>query len=294
MAHERSFKKIEESELLHRIAKLETRLDNNEGLVKLSEEIVRLKEEELENESKIRHEKYVELEARIGRLEKRMDKVELKFGGLEEKMKVGLEEIKKKQELSMKRTEITDFMLKKFEIIQNTFEQNEKKLAGLIEKRVEEMTSETDHKLMEIVNTVDEAGHLVKELSEKASANAEGLEKLEGELLNMMKALNEQSIKTQNIQWMHDELMTIKKRELQIINLLKDQSNVEAEFLTQLCTPPTDNNLQLLLLVFRIWQLNCVYAQIINFAMYDSPQTRKYKKLQRALERELRVNLEVL
>ena len=85
---------------------------------------------------------------------------------------------------------------------------------------------------------MDEAGHLVKELSEKASANSEALEKLEGELLQMMKALNEQGIKTQNIQWMHDELMTIKKRELQIINLLKDQTNVEAEFLNNVTGAP--------------------------------------------------------
>ena len=244
MTHEKSMvssSKLPEDEsyiLQQRLAKLESRLDNNEGLVKLSEDIVRLKSEELENEAKIRQEKQAELETRIARLEKRMDTIESKFGELEEKMHVSLDEIKKRQEASMKRTDITDFMLKKFEIIQNTLEQNEKKLLGVIDKRVEDIGSETDHKFMEIVNTVDEAGHLVKELSEKASANSEALEKLEGELLQMMKALNEQGIKTQNIQWMHDELMTIKKRELQIINLLKDQTNVEAEFLNNVTGAP--------------------------------------------------------
>ena len=232
MEYERTFESPDDTSLAQRIEKLEARLENNEGLVKLSEEIVRLKEEELDTESRIRQQKHQELEIRVVKLEQKMNNIELKFGEIEERMKATLDDVKKRQELSMKRTEITDFMLKKFEIIQNTLEQNEKKLMGFIDKKVEEMGTETDHKLVEILNTVDDAGHLVKELNEKVIANAEGLEKLEGEMLQLMKLLYEQSIKTQNIQWMHDELMTIKKRELQIINLLKDQTNVETEFLT--------------------------------------------------------------
>jgi len=241
MTQEKSFKIPDDEILVQKIAKLESRLDTNESLIKISEEIVRLKSEELENSEKIHEEKQNEFEARINRLEKRMDNLESKFGSLEEKTKIQLEELRKKQENSMKRTEITDFMLKKFEIIQNTIEQNERKLLGLIDKKMEDVGSETDHKLIEIVNTVDEAGHLVKELSEKANANSESLEKIEGEMLGIMKTLNEQGIKTQNIQWMHDELMTIKKRELQIINLLKDQNNVETDFLNQVIIPENEN-----------------------------------------------------
>jgi DNA repair ATPase RecN len=165
-----------------------------------------------------------------------MDDIEISFGTLEEKVKVGLEEIKKNQELTMKRTEISEFMLKKFEIIQNTLEQNEKKIMGAIDKRMEDMGLEADNRLNEIVNSIDETGSLVKEVTEKITANVESLEKLEDEMLTMMKALNEQAIKLQNVQWMHDELMTIKKRELQIINLLKNQDNVETEFLEQMCS----------------------------------------------------------
>ncbi len=228
----------QEEQLAQRVGKLESRLDNNEGLVKLSEEIVRLKDEELGTEATIRQQKLSELEIRIGKLEKRMGSVELRFGELDERIKLGVDEVRKRQDQSMKRAEVTEFMLKKFEIIQNTLEQNERKLTGLVEKRMEDLAVEADHKLVEVVNTVDDAGHLVKELNEKVAANAEGLEKLEGEMLQLMKLLNEQSIKTQNVQWMHDELMAIKKRELQIINLLKDQSNVEAEFLNNYSATP--------------------------------------------------------
>ena len=223
-------------ELMQQVEKLEARMNNNEGLVKLSEEIVRLKSGELETEVRIRGEKLSELEIRIMKLEKRMNDIETSFGALEEKVKVGLEEIKKSQELTMKRTEISEFMLKKFEIIQNTLEQNEKKIMGVIDKRTENIGLEVDNRLNEIINSIDETGSLVKEVAEKVTANVESLEKLEDEMLTMMKALNEQAIKLQNVQWMHDELMTIKKRELQIISLLKDQDNVETEFLEQICS----------------------------------------------------------
>lgn len=225
-----------EEELLQQVEKLEARLNNSEGLVKLSEEIVRLKSNELETESKIRGEKLVELETRIAKVEKRMDDIEISFGTLEEKVKVGLEEIRKRQEVTMKRTEISEFMLKKFEIIQNTLDQNEKKIMGAIDKKMEDLGLEAENRLSEIVNSIDETGSLIKELAEKVTANVESLEKLEDEMLTMMKALNEQAIKLQNVQWMHDELMTIKKRELQIISLLKDQDNVETEFLEQMCS----------------------------------------------------------
>jgi len=221
---------------MQQVEKLEARMNNNEGLVKLSEEIVRLKSGELETEVRIRGEKLSELEIRIMKLEKRMNDIETSFGALEEKVKVGLEEIKKSQELTMKRTEISEFMLKKFEIIQNTLEQNEKKIMGVIDKRTENIGLEVDNRLNEIINSIDETGSLVKEVAEKVTANVESLEKLEDEMLTMMKALNEQAIKLQNVQWMHDELMTIKKRELQIISLLKDQDNVETEFLEQICS----------------------------------------------------------
>eukprot|EP00826_Nyctotherus_ovalis_P031437 TRINITY_DN2512_c0_g1_i12.p1 TRINITY_DN2512_c0_g1~~TRINITY_DN2512_c0_g1_i12.p1 ORF type:complete len:270 (+),score=110.64 TRINITY_DN2512_c0_g1_i12:73-882(+) len=242
---ERTYMQRREEELLQQIEKIEARLSSSEGLVKLSEEVVRLKSSELETETKIRGEKLLELETRVEKLEKRMDELEICFGGFEEKMKGSLEEVRKSQELTMKRTEISEFMIKKFEIIQNTLEQNEKKIMGAVDKRIEDMGLEADSRFSEIANSIDETGSLVKEVAEKVTVNVESLEKLEDEMLTMMKALNEQAIKLQNVQWMHDELMTIKKRELQIINLLKDQDNVETEFLEQMCSSsfigPADN-----------------------------------------------------
>eukprot|EP00826_Nyctotherus_ovalis_P001810 TRINITY_DN10326_c0_g1_i1.p1 TRINITY_DN10326_c0_g1~~TRINITY_DN10326_c0_g1_i1.p1 ORF type:complete len:181 (-),score=43.91 TRINITY_DN10326_c0_g1_i1:124-666(-) len=163
-----------------------------------------------------------------------MDSLELHLAQLEEHTMNGLEELHKRQELSMKRNEVTDFVVKKFEIIQATIEQNERKILGVIEKRFEDTAGETEEKYNDVTNAVDEVGYLVKEAAKKAATNAEELEKVEKEMLSMMKILNEQAIKTQSIQWMHNEVMAIKERELQIINLLKDHDSVEADFLTQI------------------------------------------------------------
>lgn len=211
------------SDMGQRISKLEKRLDSNEQLIKLSEEIVRLKEDELTTDSKIKYQKHFELETRIGKLENRLNGIELKFGEMEERMNQTLEEIKRTQAASMKKPEIMDFMVKKFEAIQNAMEQNERKALNQIEKKAEGIETETESKLQEILGTVEDAEQLVKGLSEKVILNTEGMEKFQEEMIQLMKKLNEQNMKTENIQWMHDEIMSIKKRELQIINMLKEE-----------------------------------------------------------------------
>ena len=239
MNSETSFKYKNDSELLSQIERLESKLNNNEKLIKLSEEIVHLKREELDTESKLRSEKQSELEARLGRLERRVDSIEVRMGELEERTRDGLEEIRKKQELAIKQEEISDFMAKKFEIIQKSIERSENQIMEVFEKRFEEANFDNSEKFRKVENNSEEIKYLIKEALAKSNANAEELEVIQNEIKKVMKTLDEQSIQIQDIKQVHDELMVIKQRELQIVNMLKNQGNSKIDLSTIPIQPQT-------------------------------------------------------
>ena len=51
----------------------------------------------------------------------------------------------------------------------------------------------------------------------------QGIGKAENDNILMMNMVNELNTKTQSIQWMHEELTGIKKRQMQILSLLNEQ-----------------------------------------------------------------------
>ena len=216
-----------------RLSKLQKRVDQSDGPIKLSEAIAELKgmsSDFAENSTG----KLKAHETNIEKSEQRMNKLEVRFGELEETINFALAEAKKKTELEMKRKEITEFMLKKYAVIQSLMERNEKKITGILDKRIEDFNKEMGGKF-------GKASEKIAQLKEESEGNKENIdefeknmERVDADTIHFMSVLNEQQAQVQNIDWMHDEIMSIKQRELQIINLLKDEADVEQEFLSNI------------------------------------------------------------
>ncbi len=226
--------------MTERIGKLEKRLEDTDALGRLSEGIARLKERPAEILSADVTNPH---EEKIGTFEERFDGLERRMGEMEETAGFVLADIKKKQDLSMRRGEIVDFMLKKYETVQNIMAQNEKKIVTLLESKSGETRRRIHSKLEETTEKLGTSGKSSEGLRERVEADAANLEKHDSEMIQFMAMLNEQSAQMQNLDWMHDEIMSIKTREMQIINLLKDEAsaNVETEFLDKIDaeqTPP--------------------------------------------------------
>ena len=216
-----------------RLGKLQKRIEESNASVKLSEAIAELKAMSIdlnnENNNKIN-----KLETNKEKSEQRMNKLELKFGELEETINFALGEEQKKTELEMKRKEITDFMLKKYSVIQSLMERNEKKILSIFDTRIEEFNKDVDKKCSKALEKVKELREESSSIKETINDFERNTEKLESDTIHFMSVLNEQQAVVQNIDWMHDEIMSIKEREFQIINLLKDEADVEQEFLANI------------------------------------------------------------
>lgn len=218
-----------------RLTKIEGRFQNNLELVKLSEQIVRLKGDEAQTSDQIHYNQYQKLNCKLSTIETRLTKIEAQLNSISKITEEQAHNWSQTVDLYFKRSEANDVISKKFAIVESLIENSEKKLISMIEKNTENTLKEVNRKYDDISNSIDEVGNKAKD--NDCALLKDALCKVENDNLLMMKMVNEMNMKTQNIQWMHDELMSIKRRQIQILGLLNEQSNEENDFLKNMSEP---------------------------------------------------------
>ena len=163
--------------------------------------------------------KIYEMENRINQLERKFTRIESRMTNFEESIINKVKEFEKKQTLSMKRSDFSEFLTQKFGRYESLLRESDNKFQCLIDRDRLCFNSQ----LANIVTTMEDIGGLVHNLRRESGGMSANMDKVEYDNIMGLKMLSEINIKLKNNEWMHQDLAMLKRRQIEIIGILKQE-----------------------------------------------------------------------
>lgn len=222
--------------LEQRFSKLETRLETNESLIHLHDEMQRLKNQESRN-TLIQEEQFInQVNARIGALESKIKLLEEIVQSQKVEIDFKLDEFMKKVEKYLEKfVDNTYHLAKKVESLHQEgdleLKQREEKLAK-VDGKVDNLAQEIREKLKAICDTVEDIGKVTETTASSLSVEKENFRKLEQDFFKLLTTCKESNDHAEDYKWLADEISFLKYRQIQLMNLLNPSVNHNASYTT--------------------------------------------------------------
>lgn len=212
-----------------RFLKIEARVETNESLIHLYDEMQRLKNQE--SHKSIAQEEYFinQVNARLGVLEAKIKALEETAQVQRVDMDLKLNEFMKKIDTHLEKfVENTLQLAKKVEVFQkdgdSDIKQREERMNS-IDSKVSKLTEEIREKLKAICDTVGDVGKLSEKTSKSLSDEKDIIKKLEEDFFKLITTCKESNEHVENYKWISEEISYLKFKQTQILDHIKSSGH---------------------------------------------------------------------
>jgi len=218
-----------------RISNLEKRLENLEKMLRFYEDLFRLKEEEKKNEYRIDHNKIAELNNKINFLEKNQNNLNKRLNEQNEILDEKLEIYEKRVlKILNGKNSVTELYANKFAEMEAALNKNEIVFDSLIEEKLSKGQLNFDSKFQEILNLVNDIGKSSESNEFLLVESKEAIRTIQNDHLDIIKIISILKDKTDNIEFIMQQIEEIKEKYNNLIEIYGMQSNEEDKFLQKI------------------------------------------------------------
>ena len=226
-----------------RFFKIEQRLETNESLIHLHDEMTRLKTMEAKS-SVQQDENFVnEIYSRLSTLESRMKILEDSMTGQKIDIEFKIDEFTKKVEGYLQKfIQNTQYLANKFDTIANNQESEDKNKGDKcddIEKKFDEIYQDIKEKLAKVDLSLEEQGKLSTQSLQLATEEKDNVMRLEDDFIKILNGLKQVNQNRLEFDWMADEITFLKNKQIQILNYLNHNPVSNQPSLTNSINCPT-------------------------------------------------------
>ena len=243
-------KNIEVGELLfileERFLKLEKRVETNESLIHLQDEMQSLKRTEINNNSFQQNNFIKEICIRLDTIENKLKYFEDNLSSFKVDVQFKMEEFTKKVEkyldkfcdnISNLSNKIDLLPPPSLPILHIKKDENDKEdKIIIIDKKMDNLAEEVREKLKNLYDTVGDVGRLAEKSDTSMKECKENLEKLEKDFMKILNSCKEFSESSNDYKWLSEEIALLKYRQMQFLTLLNFNQQTDNDFINN------DNN----------------------------------------------------
>ena len=209
-----------------RFAKIENRLETNESLIHLHDEMTRLKG--MEAKSSIQQEENFvnEIYLRLSTLEDRIKMLEDSMTGHKVTIDVKIDEFTKKVEGYLQKfIQNTQFLATKFDTMSSKDSEEENKGYDDMKKRLDEVNQDIKEKLAGVYLSLEEQGKLSTQSLQLVTEEKSNVMRLEDDFIKILSGLKQVNQNRLEFDWLAEEITFLKNKQVQILNYLNYNSN---------------------------------------------------------------------
>lgn len=215
--------------LEQRFAKMETRVETNESLIHLHDEMQRLKHQEARN-SMSQDEHFVnQVNSRLNALEGRIKSLEEMMQGQRIEIDFKIDDFMRKVDKYLEKfVENTVQLAKKVESLQKEGDADVKHRedkVGTVDTKVDKLAEEIREKLKAICATMDDIGKLSETTATSLGDEKANFRKLEEDFFKLLATCKESNEHAEDYKWLSDEVSYLKFKQVQLMNFLNTGGN---------------------------------------------------------------------
>jgi len=207
-----------------RFSRLEKRLETNENLVHLHDEMQRLNHQEKRNALLRENNAISEIQSRLGGLERRLEILEGELRshkiGLDHRIDDFTHNIEKYLEKFISTTTQLGHKFDSLATVKDSEGNFIKEKIGEVEKKLENIAEEVRERLKTLYDTVENVGKLSHQTSTNLEDEKYNVRKLEDDFLKLLSTSKDMSQSTGDVKWLSEEIHLLKSRQKNILHFL--------------------------------------------------------------------------
>ena len=207
-----------------RFARLEKRLETNEGLVHLHDEMQRLHHMEKRSAMNQESNTLQELQTRLTGLEHKLGILEADLKSHKAGIDYKLDDFTKKIEQYLdKFVSTTSALAQKFDSlvsVKDSENNSAKEKLEEVEGKLEKVNEEIREKLKVLYDTVENVGKLTQQTSSVLENEKYNVRRLEDDFLKLLSSSKDASQWSGDVKWLSDEIFALKSRQMNVLNYL--------------------------------------------------------------------------
>jgi len=221
-----------------RFSRLEKRLETNENLVHLHDEMQRLNHQEKRNAQVRENNAISEIQSRLGGLERRLEILEGELRshkiGLDHRIDDFTQNIEKYLEKFISTTTQLGHKFDSLASIKDSENSFIREKIGEVEKKLENIAEEVRERLKTLYDTVENVGKLSHQTMTNLEDEKYNVRKLEDDFLKLLSTSKDMSQSSGDVKWLSEEIHLLKSRQMNIMHFLNFGTPNEDPYSSQL------------------------------------------------------------